>query len=121
MNKIRQLKGYSTEELKAILAKYASVWGNSPYDFWDVKAEYDSRFPLLEFEILRPFNEVIDEYIEPCVDQAPAHVFVVEGDQVTHVDVNEFMWVFGSDYFESEGYVPVPPGTVVIKKVISND
>lgn len=121
MKKIRQLKGYSTERLKQILAEYASMWDSSPYDFFEVKAEYDSRFPLLEFEILGSFNKVIDRYIGPCIDQAPAHVFVVEGDQVTHVDVHEFMWVFGSDYFQSEGYVPVPKGSVVIRRVIGND
>ena len=110
-----ELKGYSTEKLKGILSKYASLWGESPYDFFKVKREYDNRFPLLEFEILGPFNEVIDQYIGPCVDRVPAHVFVVEGDQVTHVDVHEFMWSFGSDYFKSKGYVPVPPGSVIIR------
>lgn len=120
MKKIRQLEDYSTEELKEILAEHASVWDSSPYDFFDVKAEYDSRFPLLKFEILGPFNKVIDKYVGPCVNQVPAHVFVVEGDQVTHVDVHEFMWMFGSDYFKSEGYVPVPPGTVVIRGIIND-
>lgn len=116
-----ELKGYSTERLKGILAEYASLWGESPYDFFEVKREYDDRFPLLEFEILGPFNDTIDRYVGPCVDQVPAHVFVVEGGKVTHVDVHEFMWSFGSDYFESQGYVPVPKGSVVIKRVIGND
>lgn len=116
-----ELKGYSTEKLKGILAEYASLWGGSPYDFFEVKWEYDCRFPLLEFEILGPFNYVIDQYIGPCVEQMPGHVFLVEDDQVTHVDVHEFMWALGSDYFQSEGYVPVPKGSVVIKRRIESE
>lgn len=112
------LKALTTEELKAILFNNAGGWYNTPYDFFQVKAEYDSRFPKVEFEIVGPCQKVIDKYFNPGLYEGPAHLFRVEGNRITHVDVNEFMWAVGmSDYFQSEGYVPVTEGSMLLRGV----
>lgn len=110
------LKSLTTEELKSILFNSAGRWHKTPYNFFKLKAEYDDRFPRVEFEIVGPCQEVIDIYFDPGLYEGPAHLFKAEGDLITHVDVNEFMWAVGmSDYFQSEGYVPVSEGSMRLK------
>lgn len=103
------VKSKTTEELAEMLAAFVKREIKLD-DFFEVKYEYDDRFPRISFSIVGPTgNPTLEEFFPDGIvnDHVPSHVFKISDGRITHVDINEFMWAFGSDYFGKSGYVAV--------------